>query len=48
MNVLVATHRRPDLLEQTIEKAGGFCEDVPCCQERELNLRLAGSGASFR
>ena len=35
-------HRKDKLLA-----IGGFREDLPCCQERDLHLRLACSGASF-
>lgn len=36
-------HRRTDLLA-----VGGFREDLPCSQERDLHLRLAIAGLGFR
>jgi glycosyltransferase involved in cell wall biosynthesis len=33
---------------QVLNATGGFRSDLPCCQERELNLRLACNDASFR
>jgi glycosyltransferase involved in cell wall biosynthesis len=35
-------HRRA-----TLDAIGGFREDLPCCQERDLMLRLARHGARF-
>jgi glycosyltransferase involved in cell wall biosynthesis len=31
-----------------LEAIGGFCERLPCCQERDLHLRLAIYGARFQ
>jgi len=33
--------------KETLEKIGGFRTDLPCCQERDLVLRLACAGARF-
>lgn len=36
-------HRR-----KWLDKIGGFREDLPCAQERDMHLRLACAGTSFR
>jgi glycosyltransferase involved in cell wall biosynthesis len=38
----------PIYRRETLERLGTFREDLPCCQERDLNLRLACNGAVFR
>jgi glycosyltransferase involved in cell wall biosynthesis len=34
--------------KEMLEAVGGFCEQLPCCQERDLHLRLAIHGGRFR
>ena len=31
-----------------LKSVGGFCEDLPCAQERDLHLRIAAQGIRFR
>ena len=41
------TTNAPIHKKETLLKINGFREDLPCCQERDLHLRLACSGVRF-